>query len=75
MIFTFKDAVVIVENKMISESGSLKTVRLYRVFMIIALLVNAKLMYAAAIINYIINDKDGKYRNLFRKALENNLSQ
>lgn len=75
MIFTFKDAVVIVENKMIAESGSLKTVRLYRVFMIIALLVNAKLMYAAAIINYIINDKDGKYRNLFRKALENNLSQ
>lgn len=75
IIFTFKDSLVIMENKMIAESGSLKPVRWYRVIMVIALLFNIKLMYTIAIVNYLINDKDGKYRNIFKKALENNLAQ
>lgn len=72
-IFTFKDSIVITENKMISESGSIRSVRWYRVFMVVALLFNVKLMYIVAVVNYMINDKDGKYRSLFRKALKRNL--
>ena len=74
MIFTFKDAVVIVENKMIAERGNIKSVRLYRGILIVMLLINPKLMYFAAILNYVLNDRRGEYRNLFERALNKNLS-
>lgn len=72
-IFTFKDAMIIMENKMIAESGSIKPVRRYRILVIIMLLFNVKLMYIAVIVNYIINDRNGKYRECFESALKNNI--
>ncbi len=74
MIFTFKDAVIIVENKMISEKGNIKPARLYRLILIIMLLINSKLMYFAAIINYLWNDRHGEFRKLFEMVLNKNLS-
>ncbi|MEG0250354.1 MAG: hypothetical protein RR561_05780 [Peptostreptococcus sp.] len=74
-IFTFKDSMVIIENKMIAESASVKQAKRYRILIIILFFINIKIMYIAAVVSYLVNDWNGKYRALFSKALDKNLEK
>lgn len=74
-IFTFKDSMVIIENKMIAESGSVKQAKRYRILIIVLFFINIKIMYIAAVVSYLVNDWNGKYRDLFSRALDRNLEK
>lgn len=67
-LFISKYAMVNMENKMIVESGSVKSARRYRILVVVMLLFNVKLMYIAVVVNYIINDRNGRYREMFASA-------
>lgn len=75
VIFTFKDSMIIIENKMIAENASVKQAKRYRWVIIILFFVNIKIMYIAAIVTYLVNDWNGKYRNIFSNALYKNLER